>query len=65
MSERPAVDRGSAAPLLEVREIEKGFPGVRALSGTSFDVRAGKLHASLGENGAGKSLPSRKRERPR
>ena len=46
---------GRAAPLLEVREIEKAFPGVRALTGVSFDVRAGEVHALLGENGAGKS----------
>ena len=46
---------GRAAPLLEVRDIEKTFPGVRALSGVSFDVRAGEVHALLGENGAGKS----------
>ncbi len=38
-----------------MREIEKTFPGVRALSGVSFAVRAGEVHALLGENGAGKS----------
>jgi rhamnose transport system ATP-binding protein len=45
----------SEPPRLEVREIEKSFPGVRALTGVSFDVRAGEVHALLGENGAGKS----------
>ena len=57
MSIGPATDAplGRAAPLLEVRDIEKTFPGVRALSGVSFDVRAGEVHALLGENGAGKS----------
>jgi ribose transport system ATP-binding protein len=43
------------APLLAMRGITKGFPGVRALGGVDFDVAAGEVHALLGENGAGKS----------
>ena len=56
MSAEPEFDLSlRAAPLLAVRDIEKAFPGVRALSGVSFHVRAGEVHALLGENGAGKS----------
>ncbi|HVF50585.1 MAG TPA: ATP-binding cassette domain-containing protein [Pyrinomonadaceae bacterium] len=44
-----------APPLLEMREITKTFPGVRALDGVTFDLYAGEFHALVGENGAGKS----------
>ena len=43
------------APLLEIRGLTKGFPGVQALSGVDVTVRAGEIHALMGENGAGKS----------
>jgi D-xylose transport system ATP-binding protein len=42
-------------PLLTMRNINKSFPGVRALDGVSFDLRPGEIHALVGENGAGKS----------
>jgi putative multiple sugar transport system ATP-binding protein len=41
--------------LLEMRGITKEFPGVKALKDVSFSVRAGEIHALVGENGAGKS----------
>ncbi|HYJ91060.1 MAG TPA: xylose ABC transporter ATP-binding protein [Pyrinomonadaceae bacterium] len=41
--------------LLEMRNIVKEFPGVRALDGVSFTLEAGEFHALVGENGAGKS----------
>src|SRR6516164_1790620 len=43
------------APLLEVRNVTKAFPGVRALDGVSLDLYPGEIHAVVGENGAGKS----------
>ncbi len=43
------------APLLEMRDIRKAFPGVQALAGASLTVKAGTCHALMGENGAGKS----------
>lgn len=41
--------------LLEMREITKIFPGVKALDRVSLNVEAGEIHAICGENGAGKS----------
>lgn len=41
--------------LLELREVTKAFGAVRALKAVSFTLRAGEVHALLGENGAGKS----------
>lgn len=41
--------------LLSMRHITKRFPGVTALQDFSLDVRAGEVHALVGENGAGKS----------
>jgi ribose transport system ATP-binding protein len=42
-------------PLLQIQNISKAFPGVQALKDVSINVRAGEVHALVGENGAGKS----------
>lgn len=41
--------------LVEMKGIEKRFPGVHALRAVQFDLRPGEVHALMGENGAGKS----------
>ncbi len=50
-----AQDGGKNEYLLEMRGIEKSFPGVHALKSVSLCVRPGSVHALMGENGAGKS----------
>ena len=42
-------------PILELENISKSFPGVKALNDVRFSIEAGEVHALLGENGAGKS----------
>jgi putative multiple sugar transport system ATP-binding protein len=42
-------------PLLQMRGITKAFPGVVALRDVNLEVKAGEIHAVVGENGAGKS----------
>lgn len=46
---------GTDRPLVEMIGISKEFPGVRALDGVDFTLRAGEVHVLFGENGAGKS----------
>ncbi|MBR2189726.1 MAG: sugar ABC transporter ATP-binding protein [Eubacterium sp.] len=41
--------------ILEMKQIDKSFPGVHALDHVDFNVRKGEVHALMGENGAGQS----------
>jgi len=54
-SEHPAGASTATPPLLKLRDIVKSFPGVVANDHVTFEVRAGEVHALLGENGAGKT----------
>jgi ABC-type sugar transport system ATPase subunit len=53
-SKRPRASGGDV-PLLRLLRIEKAFPGVLACDRADLEVRAGEIHALVGENGAGKS----------
>lgn len=56
MSRTPMAETSDpSTPLLALRRVTKNFGGVRALKGVDFELRAGEVHALLGENGAGKS----------
>lgn len=41
--------------IVEINNVSKSFGGIKALNGVRFDLKAGEVHALLGENGAGKS----------
>jgi ribose transport system ATP-binding protein len=41
--------------MLTISNVTKSFPGVKALSSVQLEVKAGEIHALVGENGAGKS----------
>jgi rhamnose transport system ATP-binding protein len=51
----PAPPPDAAPPLLQATGVHKRYGGVHALRGVQLDVRAGEVHALVGENGAGKS----------
>ena len=55
MSDRSAPAPVDGAPVLEMRNISKTFPGVKALNNVQLTVAPGEIHALMGENGAGKS----------
>ncbi|MBN1562245.1 MAG: ATP-binding cassette domain-containing protein, partial [Anaerolineae bacterium] len=50
-----SVNEQNPSPLLQTRGLTKSFLATQALSNVDFTLRAGEVHALLGENGAGKS----------
>tara|TARA_E500000305_G_scaffold111918_1_gene129149 strand:- start:885 stop:2453 length:1569 start_codon:yes stop_codon:yes gene_type:complete len=54
-TERSALKGDIMTTLLEMRDITKEFPGVKALDQVNLAVKGGEIHAICGENGAGKS----------
>jgi simple sugar transport system ATP-binding protein len=55
MLNSPHLNTPTPTPLLTMRGISKAFPGLKALNGVDLTLRAGEIHALMGENGAGKS----------
>lgn len=49
------MEKTASENILELKNISKSFPGVKALSDVSFAIRRGEIHVIAGENGAGKS----------
>ncbi len=49
------MNASSSPYILEMRNVSKTFPGVKALDGINLKVKRGTIHALMGENGAGKS----------